>query len=69
VAKVMYLFKVRKEKERFFADVNSLGLFTISILEVHVRSSGLNRSIVLIPPFPAFVGYGSSGYFFVSLLD
>jgi len=43
VAKVMYLFKVRKEKERFFADVNSLGLFTISILEVDVRLSGLNR--------------------------
>ena len=63
----MYLFKVRKEKERFFADVNSLGLFTISILEVHVRSSGLNRSIVFIPPFPAFVGYGSSRWFFIPL--
>ena len=35
----MYLFKVRKEKERFFADVNSLGLFTISILEDHSRHS------------------------------
>lgn len=44
----MYLFKVRKEKERFFADVNSLGLFTISIFEVYVILFRLNRSKILV---------------------
>lgn len=44
----MHLFKVRKEKERFFADINSLGLFTISIFEVYVILFRLNRSKILV---------------------